>query len=83
MKNNLWVIAQQNLPPKVKDASNNINKTPHLTSMDKADFYRISGNQEINTDFLLNQLRIHISSMDNNSRVLECLNKKFISFQQE
>ena len=50
MKNNLWVIAQQNLPPKVKDASNNINKTPHLTSIDKVDFYRISGNQEINTD---------------------------------
>ena len=40
-------------------------------------------NQEINTDFLLNQLRVHISSMDNNSRALEGLNKKFISFQQE
>ena len=40
-------------------------------------------NQEINTDFLLNQLRIYISSMDNNSRTLERLNKKFISFQQE
>ena len=40
-------------------------------------------NQEINTDFLLNQLRAHISSMDNNSRTLELLNKKFISFQQE
>ena len=40
-------------------------------------------NQEINTDFLLNQLRTHISSMDNNSRTLELLNKKFISFQQE
>ena len=40
-------------------------------------------NQEINTDFLLNQLRVHISSMDNNSRTLERLNKKYISFQQE
>ena len=40
-------------------------------------------NQEINTDFLLNQLRVNISSMDNNSRTLERLNKKFISFQQE
>ena len=39
--------------------------------------------QEINPDFLLNQLRIHISSMDNNSRVLERLNQKFISFQKE
>ena len=40
-------------------------------------------NQEINTDFILNQLRIHISTMDNNSKILENLNKKFISFQQE
>ena len=40
-------------------------------------------NQEINTDFLLNQLRVNVSSMDNNSRTLERLNKKFISFQQE
>ena len=40
-------------------------------------------NQEINTDFLLNQLRIHISSMDKNFRILEDLNKKFISYQQE
>ena len=40
-------------------------------------------NQEINTDFLLNQLRVNISSMDNNSRTLESLNKKFITFQQE
>ena len=40
-------------------------------------------NQEINTDFLLNQLRVNISSMDNNSGRLERLNKKFISFQQE
>ncbi len=39
--------------------------------------------QEINTDFLLNQLRIHISSMDSNSRILERLNQKFISFQKE
>ena len=38
---------------------------------------------EISTDFLLNQLRVNISSMDNNSRTLERLNKKFISFQQE
>ena len=40
-------------------------------------------NQEINTDFLLNQLRIHISSMDKNFIILEDLNKKFISYQQE
>ena len=40
-------------------------------------------NQEINTDFLLNQLRIHISSMDKNFKILEELNKKFISYQQE
>jgi len=40
-------------------------------------------NQEINTDFLLNQLRIHISSMDKNTKILENLNKKFISYQQE
>ena len=40
-------------------------------------------NQELNTDFLLNQLRVNISSMDNNSLTLERLNKKFISFQQE
>lgn len=40
-------------------------------------------NQEINTDFLLNQLRIHILSMDKNFRILEDLNKKFISYQQE
>ena len=40
-------------------------------------------NQEINTDFLLNQLRIHILSMDKNFRILEDFNKKFISYQQE
>ena len=39
--------------------------------------------QEINTDFLLNQLRIHISSMDNNLRVLERLNQKFISLKNK
>jgi hypothetical protein len=40
-------------------------------------------NPEINTDFLLNQLRVHISSMDNNFRALQRLNEKFITFQQE
>lgn len=40
-------------------------------------------NQEINIDYLLNQLRVHISTMDKNSRILDNLNKKFISFQQE
>ena len=40
-------------------------------------------NQELNTDFLLNQLRLNISSMDKNSRILDDLNKKFISYQQE
>jgi hypothetical protein len=40
-------------------------------------------NQEINADYLLNQLRVHISTMDKNSRIFDNLNKKFISFQQE
>jgi hypothetical protein len=39
--------------------------------------------EEINNDFLLKQLRIHISEMEKNSRIFDRLNKKFIAFQQE
>ena len=40
-------------------------------------------NHEINDDFLLTQLKLHISEMEKNSKIFERLNKKFISFQQE
>ena len=39
--------------------------------------------EEINNDFLLKQLRIHICEMEKNSRIFDRLNKKFIAFQQE
>lgn len=40
-------------------------------------------NQEINNDFILNQLRIHIAEMERNSKIFDRLNKKFIAYQQQ
>jgi hypothetical protein len=40
-------------------------------------------NDEINNDFLLSQLKLHISEMEKNSRIFDRLNKKLIAFQQE
>ena len=40
-------------------------------------------NHEINDDFLLNQLKIHIAEMEKNSKIFDKLNKKFIAYQQE
>jgi hypothetical protein len=40
-------------------------------------------NSEINNDFLLSQLTLHIAQMEKNSKIFDRLNKKFISFQQE
>ena len=40
-------------------------------------------NHEINNDFLLTQLKLHIAEMEKNSKILDRLNKKFICFQQE
>jgi hypothetical protein len=40
-------------------------------------------NHEINDDFLLSQLKIHMAEMEKNSKIFDKLNKKFIAFQQE
>lgn len=40
-------------------------------------------NNEINNDFLLGQLRLHIAQMEKNSKIFDRLNKQFIAFQQE
>ena len=50
MKNNLWVISQSNTPPTSKDKSTDLIINPKLMPIDKTNFCRISGNQEINTD---------------------------------
>ena len=38
---------------------------------------------QINNDFILNQLRIHIAEMEKNTKIFDRLNKKFNKFQQE
>ena len=50
MKNNLWAITQKDLPPKENEKINAQFLKPKLISFDKIDFYRITGNQAINTD---------------------------------
>jgi hypothetical protein len=40
-------------------------------------------NHEINNDFVLSQLRLHIAEMEKNTKIFDRLTKKFISFQQE
>ena len=49
MKNNLWVISQKNTPRHVKFKSNKQNIIPQISSLDTINFYRIDGNNEINT----------------------------------
>ena len=40
-------------------------------------------NNEIKDDFLLNQLSLHLSELDKNTKIFDILNKKFIAFYQE
>ena len=49
MKNNLWVTSEKNFQAKDKAKSNNKYINPELISIDNTNFYRVSGNQAINT----------------------------------
>ena len=50
MKNNLWVLSPSNPPPNSKDKSTSRSIKPELITLNKTNFYRISGNHKINTD---------------------------------
>jgi len=50
MKNNLWVLSPSNPPRNSKDKSTSRSIKPELITLNKTNFYRISGNHKINTD---------------------------------